>query len=380
MIHRNQELNFRNSEFPMSGGFLHQLIKPRFLEMNVGELYEYLADILWATNGVMTNRVDFTLVNVFSPVTHFSHGSEEAPPLVTGAAPVLVFTFALSRRTYTGRRVLERNVRHRSNQIFAWGFDSHAKDFISITVSAVQADEWGMLSPRAYELQYLYNMIGPLTKSFLRRQAEYKTRGFEYEEIHSAISLRDRYSALYRLPLKRLFTSVPFHLWVFNYHIWEHAPNLLSERLITPSAAVYYFMHLAGACQHEGYAVVDERIGYGGDSGVGGQLAASIVQLVQDIRTPNMSDTDESTARERLAPALIESFSRSRQARVEMSDTGQAFEQTQAAQREGLIDDLKGSNEIGNLLLPANEVAARILRADKNWRQTFNRALGRSGK
>jgi hypothetical protein len=46
MIHRNQRVSFRRSEFPLSGAFLQSLLKSRYLNINIGELFEFLADQL----------------------------------------------------------------------------------------------------------------------------------------------------------------------------------------------------------------------------------------------------------------------------------------------------------------------------------------------
>lgn len=375
MIHRTQRTNFRVTEFSLSGAFLHSLLKPKYLNINIGEMYEYIADALWHTVGALTDSVDFTLVNVCSPFTKFSHGYLPAPPSKawpTGKA--LVFTFAVrNRRTYVNQIFTSNTVRRRSNSVTHFGFGTSNRDFVSISIDMVQGNDWGCSYAKANELQYIYNLIGSMTKSFVRRQTSYLTADKDYEEVHSLLDLYDMHSRLYRMPIKQLFQQVPNHLWVFNYHVWEYAPNILSQRLITPTAAMYFFMYLNDAVPKSARISGDitmARLGLDPlnvtkvlNDGVAGHLASSVIRLVQSIRTTDVQLSDD----ELLAPAVLDAFFRTGSTQLStrkgyMADIIQSF--------KNLLGTLKDHKDVGTVLLPAKEVAIKLLTQDRNWRNT----------
>lgn len=375
MFHREQKTGFRVSEFSLSGAFLHSLLKPRFVDFNVGELFEYLADSLWNTVGVMTDRVDFTLVNVCSPFNRFSHGILPEPPSVTWpTGKALIFTFAIRRaRPYDQFRIKRNWVHHNSNQITKWGLNFQSRDYVSISVDMSKADEWHLKSMRMLELQYLFNIIGMMTKSFVRRQNVYQRIGQTYDDQHEVRSLRDWYVEIYSMPIKRLVQTVPYHLWPFNYHVWEYAPNILSPRTITPAVATYYFMYLHGAIRQdiEGRIGTLERLGVNGETGIGGYLVDSILRLVQDARTPG--DRQLSTL-ELLAPAVIETFLRTGSTQLEDTSFGAYLSRVELRTR--LIADLQSrENDLGAMFLPAKNTMFKLLTEDTNWRDTIRREM-----
>lgn len=374
MFHREQKTNFRVSEFSLSGGFLQQLLqRPEFGTYDIGELFEFIADSLYHTVGVMTDRVDFTLINVCSPFTRYSHGSAIEPPMAAWPrGKALIFTFAIGPvKTYENQFFRYRDVRHNSNSLTKWGLDNDCNDFVSISIDMVQAADWHLEGMRANQLQYVYNMIGAMTKNFMRRQLQYLTVDKSYDDIHEVRSIRDWYVELYSLPIKQVFTSVPVHLWVFNYHIWEQAPNLIPMRTITPVVAMYYFMYLHSSTQPNAPYVLKKRLGYTDDGGIADYLAASIMRMVQDIRTPG--DRQVSTL-ERLAPAVMETFLRTGSTQLEETGLGYLISQ-EAARRRLIVDMQTREYDVGKLFLPAKPVAIDLMRQEKYFRETINRAM-----
>lgn len=383
MFHRQQKTNFRVTEFSESGAFLHSLLKDKYTHINIGELFEYVADSLWHTVGATTDRVDFTLINVCSPFTRYSHGYSVEPPLAARpAGKSLIFTFAIkSTRTYSGRVFNRRHVRHNSNSLTKWGLNFNCNDFVSISVDMTQGEEWGTNSSRLFELQYIYNLIGPMTKSLMRRQTQYETSDRDYEDAHSKRSLADFHSELYRMPLKQLFLQVPYHLWVFNYHIWEYAPNVLPQRTITAQAAIYFFMYLNSAVPKQPRRSGDvtmKRLGLMSDdmgnalndSGIVGILASSLISFIQRIRSSDGTDLSDL---ELLAPAVLRQF-------LDVGDTQittgfDAKVKMHVANTMLTADLYSREKDLGYLFMPPKEVAANILRQDQNWRAMINDAM-----
>lgn len=378
MIHRTQRVSFRTSEFPLSGGFLQSLLKPRYLNINIGDLFEYLADQLKNVVGALKSPIDFTLVNVCSPFTKFSHGYYNEPP--TFALPngkAIVFTFLTRAEKHTEQIIRRRWVRSPSNSVRRWGFDGHAGDFVSISLDMTQGDEYGCAHPGPNELQYIYNLIGAMTKSFARRQGSYLPIERSYQDFHSLLSLRDMYSEYYRMPLKQLFQQAPYHLWVFNYHVWEYAPNLLPQRTITPAAAMYYFMYLNGVVplmSRRPNDVTMKRLGYTGtkiaDDGIAGILSSSVLRMVQMMKTPgDIQLTDD----EILAPAVINAFLTT--GKPQLSRTREYMGDAIDGMKKLITDVQSRENELGYLFLPPDETARKIMRTDIIWRDRIRSAM-----
>lgn len=383
MFHRHQKTNFRVSEFSLSGGYLHSLLNAKYTHINIGELFEYLADQLWHTVGTKTDRVDFTLINVCSPFTRYSHGSQSEPPTFSRPrGKGLIFTFAIrNAQHYSTFRFNPRNVRRNSNSLTKWGFNMDCNNFVSISVDMVQGEDWGTNSSRANELEYIYNLIGPMTKSLMRRQTQYETSDRDYADAHEKRSLHDWYSELYRMPLKQMFLQVPYHLWAFNYHIWEYAPNVIPQRTITPQVATYFFMYLNDSVAKEPKRSGDvtmKRLGLMkndmgnalNDSGIAGILASSLIAFIQRIRS---SDGNDLSDLELLAPAVLSQFLNQGNTQI---PNGYGYRIEMAVANNSLISDLRSrEKDLGYLFMPPKEVAANILRQDQNWRQTINSAM-----
>lgn len=366
--HRQQAINFRNSPWPQSGGFLHSLVsKTSYNNINIGELFEYLADALYTTVGALNDSVDFTLINVCSPFTGFSHGSVPAPDvLFRPKGKALVFTFAIrSIRSYYGVVPHGSKVHRNSNAITKWGLDYQCRDFVSVSVDMVQAEEWAVTACKMYELQYIYNLIGAMTKSLIQHRVLYRADDESYDDLQSMVDNRQLYSRLYRMPLKQLFTTIPYHLWPFNYHVWEYCPNVLPQRLITPQVALYFFMYLQSIRNNELSVLGDLRMKRIG--GILQMLTKSLLNMVQEVKTPtndrNVDDIDL------LAPAVLSRFI---QNGTPQMDTGFGWRERAEEDRLNLTIDLQQSqNDLGPIFLPADQTARKILYADLNWRNSL---------
>lgn len=381
MFHRRQKTNFRVTEFSLSGGYLHSLLKAKYTYINIGDLFDYVADALWHVVGARRNSVNFTLINVCSPFTNFSHGSSIAPPVIASPkGQALILTFALNYRQGYNAIVGPVTVHHHSNSVTRWGINGKSDDFVSISVNMVLGAELGCAHPRANELEYIYNLIGPMTKSIVRRQNSYLTAERDYQELHEEKNLRDLHKDIYRMPLKQLFMQVPIYLWVFNYHLWEYAPNVIPQRLITPSAALYFFMYLTNSVAIEAKRdgdVTMKRLGLNSDqlennnsSGIAGVLASSILSFVQMVKTPGDKQLSDI---ELLAPAVLQKFLQTGDTQI---DTSHDYRMQMRISFAQLIADLQvRQNDLGALFLPAKKLAQRILKKDSNLRDTLNRAM-----
>lgn len=379
MEHRSQVVNFRTSEFPLSGSFASFLLKSQYTSMNIGELFEYLTDILFHhTTGVLTNRVDFSLVNVFCPFNRFSYGKLPPPPKTTWpTGKCLVFTFSTSAHDPYDRysTVRRDTVRHLSNMHTRWSHHPESLDYVSISIDMTLGNEYGIHSPKFNELRYIYNLIGGMTKSVIRRQTAYRDLNDSYEDMHASYSLIDLHSRISSMPIKNLFTQIPYHLWVFNRHLWQLAPNIIPQRLITPQAAMYYFMYLNGVVRKQPRTngdVTMHRLGLlpNRSEGILELLRKSVLSFVQMIKTPGdvqLSDL------ELLAPAVIQALMLDGNATIDSSSN---YRQMLIGSTRMLIEDLQArENDLGYMFLPPEETARKLMLEDLDYIDMLESAM-----
>ncbi len=380
MFHRIQTQNFRTSEAPLGGSFYSFLLRPRFQYLNAGDLLEYLMGKLWGLTGVRTDRVDFTLVNVCSPFTKFSHGSSAEPPhaaLPTGK--ILVFTFAVSpMQKYDGHPyykdlVGREHVRIHDNQTRQWSTVKGQIDFVSVSVNAVTAHALGLQQPKSNELEYLYNLIGAASKSIIRHQTVYDPDD-SFEDVHEQLNLHDQFNRLYHMPITQLFKTVPYHLWAFSGELWRRAPNMIAQRMITPAVALYYFMALTGDCPLIGKCSRDVsqlRLGLvpGIKGGVLAHLTSSVLDMAQMLRAPD----SELTSQQMIAPAVMAALLRTGDnALPNKSMYAAVF----AGQAQALAQALSDSTStISDLFFPPQDAARALMFSDPDFIEQMRSVL-----
>jgi hypothetical protein len=346
--------------------------------INIGDLFEYVADLLWHTTGVLTNRVDFTLVNAFSPFTGFSYGSHPIPPkLAWPTGKSLILTFAISAiDPYTETTELKLNQTARlSNKHTRWSYRDGAQDYVSISVDTTVGAELGIRYPKFNELQYIYNLIGAMSKSMVRRQTVYRSPNESYEELHESYSLVNLHSRIFNMPIKNLFNQIPYHLWVFNGNLWRLAPNVIPQRLITPQAALYFFMYLSDVTRFSRCVgdVTMKRLGLElgtTEEGIVGLLTKSVLNMVQMIKTPGDRDLSDL---ELLAPAVLQALLITGSSTIK---TRSSYRADLIASTKMLIEDLQArENDLGHLFMPPRETARKLILEDRNYIRMIENAM-----
>ena len=379
IFHRNQTVNFRTNAFPLSGASVPFLLKNRYLSLNVGELFEYVADLLWELTAVRTSSSNFTLVNVTSPFSKYSHGSSHPPPFITRpGGNALILTFATTmRQDYDQDQELSRqDVRHHSIHSTQWG-QNMKLEFVSISLSLTQAHSMGLINLQSNQLQYIYNLIGGMTKSLVRHQSYYLVGTDTYEEAHAQLNLVATHSKISRMPLPQLFQTIPYPLWVFSEVLWGYAPNVLSQRIITSQAALYYFMYLTSIV-HQGSAVVGDvtvkrlGLGLGNKRGIMGYLAQSLLSFVQLVKSPQDSTF---TPLELIAPSVIQAVVATGKSKIDArpSYVLDFAEGTKTLVQALQVHALEG--DLGDLLMPPETVAYKLMHEDRRFSDRLVNAL-----
>jgi hypothetical protein len=368
MKYRKQQVNFRTSEFPMAASAFNFLLSPRFNSFDTGELFDFVMSTLFSTTGVRTNRVDFTLVNVSSPFSNFSHGFYPTPHISTWpSGKALIFTFAIAEAPqYTN--IVCQTISRMSNHCTRWTYGSGSSDFVSVSIDQSQAHEWGLLNLQPYQLFHLYNVVGAMTKNVIRRQSSY-IENSSYEDMHSDLNLVDMHDRYFAMPLKRLFTSVPISLWGFNKYIWAQAPQLLMMRLITPQLALYYFMYIANSIVPRSAThgiPFRKRLGTVGTLGIVAHLSDSALNLVQLIKSPS---DNEFSAKELLAPTVLTELISS--GRPQISGFSRKYRQEFSESTNYLVQQFSDKPDVYGLLMPADKCAVLLLNADPGATSAF---------
>lgn len=380
MYHREQTQNFRTNEAPLGGSFYSFLLRPRFQYLNVGDLLEYVVQKLWTLTGVRTNRVDFTLVNVCSPFTKYSHGSSDAPPRsVWPRGPLMILTFATSimqRYDAPGyeKKIKSSNARFHDNNTTQWSPVRGQIDFVSISVDLQTAHDLGLQQPKSNELEYIYNLIGPATKSIMRNQTKYSTTG--YDDVHEHLNLKAVHDRVYSLPVPVLMRQIPYHLWAFSGELWRRAPNLIPQKLITPALALYYFMYLRDDIGFNSRCSGDvgmKRLGLlpGKKAGILGHIASSVLSFSQIVKSSNVNDLN---THELLAPAVMSALLRTRSARLVRRSNTKALLADDVRTLVAIMAEDEHATE--RMLFPPEEVAFNLMTEDAEYIEAVGAVLG----
>lgn len=380
--HRMQTQNFRTTEAPLRGSFYSFLLRPRFQYLDVGDLLEYVMEKLWVLTGVRTNRVDFTLVNVCSPFTRMSFGScSEPPEAAWPTGPALILTFATSQmQDYDlnpnyRTKITDQHIRIHDNNTIQWSPERGRVDFVSVSVGLQSAHDLTLQQPKINELEYIYNLIGPATKSIIRNQPKFMPPGQPYDDVHEGLNLKAVHDRVYSLPVAQLFTQIPYHLWAFSGELWRRAPNLIPMRLITPSVALYYFMYLRQDIQLISRASQDSglrRLGLlsGKKMGVLGHLISSVLSLRQLIKT---RETGFLTRSETLAPAVLAALINTEDATLS-SNMNQLEEDVRILVEAFALS----TTDVAELLSPPEDVARALIGEDREYLDTVFALLNKT--
>ena len=236
--YRHSPYDFSTDALPISIGQLDRILKNNNVE--VGSLYEILVALLYNAPGFRAGKFWFTLVNVTCTHSGFSFGILPPPPeQCRPLAGTWHYTFALSSSGYTYSTV-PKHVSLRGINMIAWG-TRRGNEFLTISTTHYQAEQLGIrydqLTP-----QFLYYLLGTMTKNFAVRN-RFRTVDEDYSDLHNhnLSMFRGQY---YMMPLYNLMRNVPYHLWVFNRHMWMNAPILLSPRHMTANALMYLCLNI----------------------------------------------------------------------------------------------------------------------------------------
>jgi len=346
----------------MSAASAMFFLKPKFLQIKTGELYEFLASKLISSPRFSSSKINFTLVNIFSRPSSFSRGVSKPPPEdVCPANRQLTFTFAYdlyddpNEMKLTGKN-------KRSNSVSQFGNRKSQSAFTTIGLTGTECARFGCHALYTEHLAYLYNILGVMTKSLAKFSRFYEIDSYDAQYDKGLKYLKEGVgsSSLYKI-----LTSTPYYLWVFNPLIWRYAPNLLTSKMITAEVALYYFAELHTTDLNRLSAPAKELIGFPtvSKNTILDHLSNSLIRLIQSINT---SDTDFESAEDVLAPAVVDSLVSTGHSKIELDYSTDSRLWGQLRQRAAyMVKAFEGPDtNLGQLFMPVDHVAQKMFSAD----------------
>lgn len=247
--HVTQKATNRLLKYSGNQGTIQRIFLKKFLSEDVAQLFEYAKDVVYRAKRPLVSYLDFTLVNVCSPIYRFSHGYCPPPPKsVVFPASSIVLTFALHRKYYTENC----NVAHKAHYqgwAYLWSENkAEDKDYFTVSIPMYVVDSCHIKAVQYSNVYYLYNVLSMLFKTWITH-------------LNAKPFLRNMYynkSRLYNITFGDLVNyntiyHIPYNLWV-----WQHATNLIT---VDYNVALYFFMYIRDVIVKND-RVVDDRLSY----------------------------------------------------------------------------------------------------------------------
>ena len=157
--------NFRLATWPYGGGYITTFSNERY-NFELKPVFDYLKQELGKVAQAFVHKSTFTLLNIYSGYTYHSVGSSPAPDKQVFRGPVS-FTFSMtlmdgfdkpSHQFWNGRTCV-------------WSISGrNSPDFITISLPPDLSARARMYNMMDYDQIGLYNIVGGLTKAFVREK------------------------------------------------------------------------------------------------------------------------------------------------------------------------------------------------------------------
>jgi hypothetical protein len=236
MIQLTTFTDFSISPWTNSPGAHESVFKLDKLRYDVVPLIDYLHATLYSLGKPFVYRTMFTLTNVTSGISMLSYGLNRAPVKQLRRMNGLHFTFAFTSRKWYNERV-PRYILPMGTGVTFWGQTFRtSSDFMTIAVPHTVVRAMGIRTFNLRELNWLYHLVGALTKNFLFHNRFY----VEDEDYnHSTIT-----STLTYAQLPSLFKHRPYDTWIYSHYAWRSMANVLNPRSVTEDFCQHYLKNL----------------------------------------------------------------------------------------------------------------------------------------
>lgn len=243
MAHRNMPDSFKLNPWSGVKGAASSIFRVDYEDTEILPVAEYaireLADIRYP----LVKSDNFALVNVFNPDTRHSCGYATRPhedliKPMTG----LVLTFQMMPRPF----------RSTPDKVYTNQFDDFTMlwgrtlreltSCLTISVPKSITKHINLKINHTEDLQYVYNLLGILTKNFVEYPTYANRIGKPYLEPKSDEDTL--YSKYFQATLQTTFKTVSREYWPYNKSIWEEAPSLIGTDHINDTFHSYFVLHL----------------------------------------------------------------------------------------------------------------------------------------
>lgn len=211
---------------------------------NVGMFVDYVINALEAYSFALVRNQSFSLINVTGLKQNQSVGYSTVDTshlkLPSGAA--FTMTFALiprpPQKVVPKKEELGSMIKLR-NFDTVWGRKASHYEYLTLVIDFAQAREFNIDYALLKDLQFIYNVIGCYTKSFVLNP-----NGRYTSSVYSTNSLPMLRAQYLTKPLNLLIRDTPCGYWIYNKYFWQDFSHLVIERNITSDFYKYFVVHL----------------------------------------------------------------------------------------------------------------------------------------
>ncbi len=285
MAHHRAIANFRLNEWPKAQASYTMFYNKHMAVHEIIPSIDFLLDVLFSSRRALVRYPVFTLVNVSMPKMHLSYGTMRCPnKRLYSALNDIVLTFSFSPTQYDPR-VKPRFLIRIAHGVYLWGNSiSTSTDYLTISLphSAFLSLEIGTLTS---DVEFLYYVLGPLTKNFARHNRYYKNATFDNEPISAPIAN----SSIRNLTIPNLLHLKPYNLWIYNEEMWDRLPNILNVKSANDDFCDYYCRFLSkrfyGKYRTKNVKDIEQK--------VFDYLEVAVLDLLERLRNPSNPSSAE---------------------------------------------------------------------------------------
>ncbi|SBV38498.1 hypothetical protein BN7874_279 [Phage NCTB] len=249
VIHRTVKTTFKvNPRNGLLGGISRTFKRERMGEQ-VGELFDLLAQEMYADKTAFSYKSQFSLINVTNLLNGTSVGYSVMPPSeVTGFNSALVFTFSLVPSPYSNTLPsVGTKFKASSNldMVTYWSTRKSGKEYLTISIDKATLRRLKLSFNTESEMVYMYNTIGALSKSFVLYNNWYRVNGTHESANAPTINEYTLYSKYYERSLKSMMNDHPMNTWLYCQQFWQQAQNLLTPQFLDiDEFGLFYLLYM----------------------------------------------------------------------------------------------------------------------------------------
>lgn len=226
---------------PFAGVYRDSVGKSFALALDLGPMLQMIFDGIADARIPFVRSQDFSLINVLLVDHQSSIGYSSAPPDATIAQNAsVVVTFALSSQPGRDLSFGAALTQGKITRSRIWN-DRRGQRYLTVSVSKLELDKYGLRNIRPESLTNLYNQIGFATKNYVTLVKSSIVPPSDFPDQIDDLSTRylSRYGTL-----KGLANNVPVTLWPYTTQFWAECSNLFIEDTVPSRFPLYWCLYL----------------------------------------------------------------------------------------------------------------------------------------